>query len=126
MSGISLRRCISFSLFVSFFCAFVVSLSFVFAFQFHYYFCYHRHHYLFFFHFVVQNPHAFRHFAVSLGFIKDVPATSCLEIKASEGASAVSGNYWLDSIKPGQVTLVSCDMRRGDEFLSGLRELRHP
>ncbi|XP_044181286.1 uromodulin-like [Acropora millepora] len=51
---------------------------------------------------------------VSLGFIKEVPATSCLEIKASEGASAVSGNYWLDSIKPGQVTLVSCDMRTGD------------
>ncbi|XP_044181282.1 uromodulin-like isoform X1 [Acropora millepora] len=59
---------------------------------------------------------------VSLGFIKEVPATSCLEIKASEGASAVSGNYWLDSIKPGQVTLVSCDMRTGDidECASGI------
>ncbi|XP_044181690.1 uncharacterized protein LOC114949976 [Acropora millepora] len=51
---------------------------------------------------------------VSLGFIKEVPATSCREIKASEGVSAVSGNYWLDSIKPGQVTLVSCDMHTGD------------
>ena len=71
----------------------------------------------FFYHFVMQNPHAFRHFLVSLGFIKELPATSCLEVKASEGASAVSGNYWLDSIKPGQVTLVSCDMRTGGEFL---------
>ena len=68
----------------------------------------------------MQNPHAFRHFVVSLGFIKELPATSCLEVKASEGASAVSGNYWLDSIKPGQVTLVSCDMRTGGEFLSGI------
>ncbi|XP_015760282.1 PREDICTED: pancreatic secretory granule membrane major glycoprotein GP2-like isoform X2 [Acropora digitifera] len=51
---------------------------------------------------------------VSLGFIKEVPATSCREIIASEGASAVSGNYWLDSIKPGHVTLVSCDMRTGE------------
>ncbi|XP_044181279.1 uromodulin-like [Acropora millepora] len=59
---------------------------------------------------------------VSLGFIKEVPATSCREIKASERASAVSGNYWLDSIKPGQVTLVSCDMRTGDidECASGI------
>ena len=74
----------------------------------------------------MQNPHAFPHFAVSLGFIKEVPATSCLEIKASEGASAVSGNYWLDSIKPGQVTLVSCDMHTGGEILSGICEPRHP
>ncbi|XP_067047506.1 uromodulin-like [Acropora muricata] len=59
---------------------------------------------------------------VSLDFIKEVPATSCQEIKASEGASAVSGNYWLDSIKPGQVILVSCDMRTGDidECASGI------
>ena len=74
----------------------------------------------------MRDPHAFRDFAVSLGFIKEVPATSCLEIKASEGARAVSGNYWLDSIKLGQVTLVSCDMRTGGEFLSGICELRHP
>ncbi|XP_067047545.1 pro-epidermal growth factor-like [Acropora muricata] len=59
---------------------------------------------------------------VSLGFIKEVPATSCREIKASERDSAVSGNYWLDSIKPGQVTLVFCDMRTGDidECASGI------
>ncbi|KAK2548977.1 Uromodulin [Acropora cervicornis] len=51
---------------------------------------------------------------IPLGSIQEVPAASCLEIKASEGTSAVSGNYWLDSIKPGQVTLVTCDMRTGD------------
>ncbi|XP_015757537.1 PREDICTED: pancreatic secretory granule membrane major glycoprotein GP2-like [Acropora digitifera] len=51
---------------------------------------------------------------VPLGSIQEVPAASCQEIKASEGTSAVSGNYWLDSIKPGEVTLVSCDMRIGE------------
>ncbi|KAK2548976.1 Uromodulin [Acropora cervicornis] len=51
---------------------------------------------------------------VPLGSIQAVPAASCQEIKASEGTSAVSGNYWLDSIKSGQVTLVSCDIRTGD------------
>ncbi|XP_074607258.1 uromodulin-like [Acropora palmata] len=59
---------------------------------------------------------------VPLGSIQEVPAASCQEIKASEGTSAVSGNYWLDSIKPGQITLVSCDMRIGDidECASGI------
>ncbi|XP_067046856.1 uromodulin-like isoform X1 [Acropora muricata] len=51
---------------------------------------------------------------VPLGSIQEVPATSCKEIKSSEGTSAVSGNYWLDSIKPGQAVLVVCDMRTGD------------
>ncbi|XP_044181688.1 fibulin-1-like [Acropora millepora] len=59
---------------------------------------------------------------VPLGSIQEVPAASCQEIKASEGTSAVSGNYWLDSIKPGQVTLVSCDIGTGDidECASGI------
>ncbi|XP_044181329.1 uncharacterized protein LOC114949977 [Acropora millepora] len=48
---------------------------------------------------------------VPLGSIQEVPAASCQEIKAIEGTSAVSGNYWLDSIKSGEVTLASCDMR---------------
>ena len=52
-------------------------------------------------------------FVVPLGSTQEVPAASCQEIKASEGTSAVSGNYWLDSIKAGQITLVSCDMRIG-------------
>ena len=71
----------------------------------------------------MQNPHAFCHLAVPLGAIKEVPATSCLEIKASEGTSAVSGNYWLDSVKPGQVTLVFCDMRPEGEFSWAIRKL---
>ena len=120
MYGISLHQCIGrqfgFSLFVCFVFAFVC-LRFCFCFLF-LLFSYKYYYYHFY-------PHAFRHFAVSLGFIKEVPATSCREIKASEGASAVSGNYWLDSIKPGQVTLVSCDMRTGGEFLSGICGLRH-
>ncbi|XP_074607299.1 uncharacterized protein LOC141860171 isoform X2 [Acropora palmata] len=59
---------------------------------------------------------------VPLGSIQEVPAASCREIKASEGTSAVSGNYWLDSIKPGQFTLVFCDMRAVDidECASGI------
>ena len=120
MSGISLHQCIGrpfgFSLFVCFVFAFVC-LRFCFCFLF-LLFSYNYYYYHFY-------PHAFPHFAVSLGFIKEVPATSCREIIASEGASAVSGNYWLDSIKPGQVTLVSCDMRTGGEFLSGICGLRH-
>ena len=60
--------------------------------------------------------HVVCHFAVPLGSIEEVPAASCQEIKASEGASVVSGNYWLDSIKPDQVTLVFCDMHTGGEF----------
>ncbi|XP_068716609.1 uromodulin-like [Montipora foliosa] len=52
---------------------------------------------------------------VPLGSIKEVPAESCAEIKASEGDSVVvSGNYWLDSIKPGQAVLVPCNMSTGD------------
>ncbi|XP_068718908.1 uncharacterized protein [Montipora capricornis] len=36
---------------------------------------------------------------VPLGLIQEVPAESCSEIKASEGHSVISGNYWHDSIK---------------------------
>ena len=35
---------------------------------------------------------------------------SCAEIKASEGDTAVSGKYWFDSIKPGEVVLAPCNM----------------
>ena len=44
-------------------------------------------------------------FLVPLGSVPELPAESCAEIKASEGKDAVSGNYWLDSIKPGKVVL---------------------
>ena len=39
-----------------------------------------------------------------------MPAGSCAEIKASEGENAVSGDYWLDSIKPSQVVQAPCNM----------------
>ena len=66
---------------------------------------------------VPKYPYVVWHFAVPLGSTGEVPAVSCLEIKASEGASAVSGNYWLDSSKPGQVVLVYCNMSTGGKFL---------
>jgi len=47
---------------------------------------------------------------VPLGSIPELPAKSCKEIKASEGAQAVSGKYWFDSIKPGKTLLADCDM----------------
>ena len=49
-------------------------------------------------------------FLVPLGSIPELPAKSCKEIKASEGAQAVSGKYWFDSIKPGKTLLAECDM----------------
>ena len=42
---------------------------------------------------------------------------NCQEIKASEGTSAVSSNYWLDSIEADLAVLVPCDMRTGSVFL---------
>ena len=48
---------------------------------------------------------------VPLGSITELPAKSCTEIKkSSEGEQAASGKYWLDSIIPGEVVLVDCDM----------------
>ena len=41
-----------------------------------------------------------------------MPADSCTEIKASEGEDAVSGIYWFDSMKPGEVVLARCDMSK--------------
>ena len=51
-------------------------------------------------------------FLVPLGSVPELPAESCAEIKASEGEDAVSGNYWIDSIKPGEVVLARCDMSK--------------
>ena len=50
------------------------------------------------------------HFLVLLGTVPELPAESCAEIRASEGEDAVCGNYWFDSIKPGEVVLARCDM----------------
>ena len=37
----------------------------------------------------------------------ELPAETCAEIKASEGKDAVSGNYWLSSIKPGEEHIIN-------------------
>ena len=52
---------------------------------------------------------------VPLGSIPELAAKSCKEIKASEG-QAVSGKYWLSSIKPNMAVLAYCDMETGGEF----------
>ena len=51
-------------------------------------------------------------FLVPLGSVPELPAESCAEIWASEGEDAGSGNYWFDSIKPGEVVLARCDMSK--------------
>ena len=50
-------------------------------------------------------------FLVPLGSVPQLPAESCVEIRASE-RDAFSGNYWFDSIKPGEVVLAHCDMSK--------------
>ena len=47
-----------------------------------------------------------------LGSIPELPAETCKEIKASEGGQAVSGEYWFDSIIPGETVLAHCDMKK--------------
>ena len=47
-----------------------------------------------------------------LGSIPELPAETCKEIKASEGGQAVSGQYWFDSIIPGETVLAHCDMKK--------------
>ncbi|XP_068736577.1 uncharacterized protein [Montipora capricornis] len=50
---------------------------------------------------------------VPLGSISDLAATSCKEIKMSEGRSP-NGKYWMSSIKPGIPVLAFCDMKTED------------
>ena len=50
-----------------------------------------------------------------LGSIRELPAISCKEIKASEGGQAVSGYYWLDLIRSGDSFLTYCDMVKEGE-----------
>ena len=47
-----------------------------------------------------------------LGSIAELPAETCKEIKASDEGQAVSGEYWFDSIIPGQTVLAHCDMKK--------------
>ena len=45
-----------------------------------------------------------------LGSIPELPASSCQEIKASEGKDTISSKYWLDTTENGTAVLVYCDM----------------
>ena len=47
---------------------------------------------------------------VPLGSIPELPAVSCKEIKMSEG-QAVSGKYWLSSLKSKMAVFAHCDMK---------------
>ena len=47
-----------------------------------------------------------------LGSIPELPAETCKEIKASEAGQAVSGEYWFDSIIPGEAVLAHCDIKK--------------
>ena len=53
---------------------------------------------------------------VPLGSIPELAAKSCKEIKASEGGKAVSGKYWLSSIKPNMAVFAHCNMKTEGEF----------
>ena len=52
------------------------------------------------------------------------PLKTCKEIKASEGGQAVSGEYWFDSIIPGETVLAHCDMKNEGK-LKGKGEVRN-
>ena len=62
-----------------------------------------------------ENKLSFFFIPVPLGSIRELAAESCKEIKASEG-QAVSGKYWLSSIKTNMAVLAYCDMETGGEF----------
>ena len=53
----------------------------------------------------------FFYFTVPLGSIRELPAQSCKEIKASEGEESISSNYWLDVAQSGTAVLAYCDMK---------------
>ena len=48
--------------------------------------------------------------AAPLGSIPELPAMSCLEIKASEGNNTISGKYWLDPTGTGRAILIDYDI----------------
>ena len=56
-------------------------------------------------------------FAVPLGSIPEIPAETCKEIKASEFGQAVSGDYWFDSVLPGKIILLPCNMETEGQWL---------
>lgn len=63
---------------------------------------------------------------VPLGSIPEVPATSCLEVKASEGEEAANGYYWLDRHNTGEAIQIYCHIGKDSLFhwtLSGTDNL---
>ena len=56
-------------------------------------------------------------FVVPLGSIPEIPAETCKEIKASEFGQAVSGDYWFDSVLPGKIILLPCNMETEGQWL---------
>ena len=56
-------------------------------------------------------------FTVPLGSIPEIPAETCKEIKASELGQAVSGDYWFDSVLPGKIILLPCNMETEGQWL---------
>ena len=59
-----------------------------------------------------------------LGSIPELPAETCKEIKASEEGKALSGEYWFDSIIPGETVLAHCDMNKEGKS-KGKEEVRN-
>ncbi|KAL9989354.1 hypothetical protein ACROYT_G003895 [Oculina patagonica] len=53
---------------------------------------------------------------VPIGSVPEVPAVSCLEIKAIEGEEAVSGDYWLDRNRTGKAIQIYCHIGKGTLF----------
>ncbi|KAL9989353.1 hypothetical protein ACROYT_G003894 [Oculina patagonica] len=53
---------------------------------------------------------------VPIGSVPEVPAVSCLEIKAIEGEEAVSGDYWLDRHRTGEAIQIYCHIGKGFLF----------
>lgn len=49
-----------------------------------------------------------------LGSIPELPASSCHEIKASEGKDAISSRYWLDLTGNERAVMIYCDMTNED------------
>ena len=55
--------------------------------------------------------------AAPLGSIPELPASSCHEIKASEGKDAISSRYWLDLTGNKRAEMIYCDMTNEGRFL---------
>ena len=65
-----------------------------------------------------MNNYVIISIAAPLGSIRELPALSCHEIKASEGKDTISNKYWLDPTGTGKAALLYCDMNmEGKSYL---------